>query len=316
MKHTLFALALLPSAALADPISFAWTPNPQTPQVDVALAKGYFTEAGLDVQLVTFASGREAFEALLGGQVDVAFMAEFPAATGALTKQDFAIVADLSRYTGSRIIGNTEQGALAAPADLAGKRIGTTLGTNVDYFLSEVLSTAGVEAEVINAAPGDLVPALLRGDVDAIVPFPTFYAGAAEALGDKYQELRPGGYAPHYVLAATTAMTGERGADLTAFLGALVKADADVSADPAAAAEAVSASMGGAVAPAELQKMWADVDLGTTLSTDLLDLLLSEASWIAAKGVVKADAPTAATIAPYLDATALSAVAPEAVTLD
>ncbi|WP_444666646.1 ABC transporter substrate-binding protein [Cereibacter changlensis] len=316
MKHTLFALALLPSAALADPISFAWTPNPQTPQVDVALAKGYFTEAGLDVQLVTFASGREAFEALLGGQVDVAFMAEFPAATGALTKQDFAIVADLSRYTGSRIIGNTEQGALAAPADLAGKRIGTTLGTNVDYFLSEVLRTAGVEAEVINAAPGDLVPALLRGDVDAIVPFPTFYAGAAEALGDKYQELRPGGYAPHYVLAATTAMTSERGADLTAFLGALVKADADVSAAPAAAAEAVSGSMGGAVAPAELQKMWADVDLGTTLSTDLLDLLLSEASWIAAKGVVKADAPTAATIAPYLDATALSAVAPEAVTLD
>ena len=313
MRHVAFALALLPTAALADPITFAWLPNAQTPQVDMALAGDYFTEAGLDVQLVPFASGREAFEALLGGQVDIAFMAEFPAATGALTGQDFAIVADLSRYTGSRIIGNAP---MASAADLAGKRIGTTLGTNVDYFLSTVLTTAGVEAEVINAAPGDLVPALVRGDVDAIVPFPTFYAGAADALGERYSELRPGGYAPHYVLSVTSAMTGERADDLTAFLGALVKADADVAADPVAAAAMVSTSLGGNVTAEALQAMWADMDFGTILAPDLLDLLVDEGKWIAAQGVVRADAPTADTIAPYLVGAPLAAAAPGNVTLD
>lgn len=309
MKHALLALALLPSAALADPVTFGWSPNAQTPQVDVALANDYFADAGLDVQIVPFASGREAFEALIGGQIDIAFMAEFPAATGALTGQDFAVVADLSRYTGSRIIGNADQGALATPADLAGKRIGTTLGTNVDYFLSTALTAAGVEAEIVNAAPGDLVPALVRGDVDAIVPFPTFYAGAAQALGDKYLELRPGGYDSHYILASTPEMTGARAGDLTAFLGALVKADADVAADPAAAAETVSASLGGNVSAEALQATWADMEFGTTLEPSLLDLLVSEGTWIAAQGVVKADTPTAETIAPYIVDAPLKAAA-------
>ena len=31
MKHAIFALSLIPAAAAADPITFAWTPNPQTP---------------------------------------------------------------------------------------------------------------------------------------------------------------------------------------------------------------------------------------------------------------------------------------------
>ncbi|TJZ89726.1 transporter substrate-binding domain-containing protein, partial [Paracoccus gahaiensis] len=288
MKHAIFALSLIPAAAMADPITFAWTPNPQTPQVDMALAQGYFDEAGLEVELVNFASGREAFEALLGGQVDIAFMAEFPAATGALTGQDFAIVADLTRYTGSRIIGNSDQSPLDSLADLDGKRIGTTLGTNVDYFLSTAMTQAGIEAEIINAAPGDLVPALVRGDVDAIVPFPTFYQGAQEALGELYLELRPGSYDPHYILAASPDMLA-READLTTFLGALVRADADVAADPQAAAEAVSASLSGNVSVEALQTMWEDMEFGTILNSDLLDLLVSEATWIVGQGVVRAD---------------------------
>ncbi|MFD1911157.1 ABC transporter substrate-binding protein [Halodurantibacterium flavum] len=315
MKHTILALSLFPAAAMADPIAFAWTPNPQTPQVDMALAQGYFDEAGLDVRLVTFASGREAFEALLGGQVDIAFMAEFPAATGALTGQNFAIVADLTRYTGSRIIGNSDRSPLDSLTDLEGKRIGTTLGTNVDYFLSTALAEAGVGAEIVNAAPGDLVPALVRGDVDAIVPFPTFYQGAQDALGDRYLELRPGIYDPHYILAASPAML-TREDELTTFLGALVRADADVAADPEAAAEAVSASLSGNVPVATLQEMWADMEFGTSLGPDLLDLLVSEAAWIVGQGVVRAEVPTTEDIAAFIVPGPLAAAAPDAVTLD
>ena len=315
MKLAILALSLFPAAAMADPITFAWTPNPQTPQVDMALAQGYFDEAGLDVALVNFASGREAFEALLGGQVDIAFMAEFPAATGALTGQDFAIVADLSRYTGSRIIGNSDQSPLDRLSDLDGKRIGTTLGTNVDYFLSTALTEAGVEAEIINAAPGDLVPALVRGDVDAIVPFPTFYQGAQDALGDRYLELRPGIYDPHYILTASPAMLA-REDELTTFLGALVRADADVAANPEAAAEAVSASLSGNVSAEALQEMWSDMEFGTILGRDLLDLLVSEARWIVGQGVVRADIPTSEDISAFFAPDPLTAAAPDAVSFD
>jgi NitT/TauT family transport system substrate-binding protein len=282
-------LAVLAPAAMAETLTFAWTPNPQTPQVDVAIAKGYFEDAGLDMEFVAFRTGREGFEAMLGGQVDITFMAEFPAAVGALTGQEFSVVADLARFTGSRVIVNTANGAVATPADLEGKRIGTTIGTNVNFFLDGVLADAGVEAEIVSAAPPDLVPALARGDVDAIVPFPTFYTAAASMLGDDYGELRVPGYQVHYILSASPEMTGERADDLRAFLTALARADADVKADPQAAMEAVSASLQGAMSPEDLATMWQDVEVGLELEQSLAELLVAEAAWILDQGVVNAE---------------------------
>ncbi len=316
LATTVLAAALnLPGLVAAEEIVFAWTPNPQTPQVDLALAEDAFASAGLDVSLVSFPSGREAFEALLGGQVDIAFMAEFPAATGALMGQDFVVVADLARYTGSRIIGNAEAGPLESAADLEGRRIGTTLGTNVDYFLSGVLKQAGVEAEIVNASPVDLVSALARGDVDAIVPFPTFYGAAQNALGDKYLELRAKGYEPHFILSATPEMAEERTGELEAFLGALVAADAQVSSDPDRAMAAVSASMQGALSEEALGAMWQDVEFGVELNGDLLELLASESAWIVGQGVINAEALSPEALRPYFADTALKTVAPETVDL-
>lgn len=311
----LAALVAVPVLAQAEEIVFAWTPNPQTPQVDVALAQGYFEAAGLDVSIVSFPTGREGFEALLGGQVDITFMAEFPAATGALRDQDFAIIADLARYTGSRIVGSAKAGPLDAPADLAGRRIGTTLGTNVNFFLAGVLEAAGVEAEIVNASPVDLVSALARGDVDAIVPFPTFYSAAQSALGDDYLELRSDAYKVHYILAASPAMLAREEA-LGAFLGALVQADAEVAAAPEAAMEAVAASMQGAMPVEAIGTMWQDVDLGLRLGSDLLDLLVAEAAWIVAQGVVNAEAPTREAMAAYFAGAPLAAIDPARVDLD
>ncbi|WP_172329458.1 ABC transporter substrate-binding protein [Mangrovicoccus sp. HB161399] len=303
-KLTQIALAAIiaaaPALAHAGKLVFAWSPNPSTPQVDVALAKGYFEEAGVDVQLVSFASGREGFEALLGGQVDVAFMAEFPAATGALMGQDFRIVGDLARYSGSRVIGNAGAGPLDSAADLAGRRIGTTIGTNVHYFLDGLLEDAGVEAEIVSAAPPDLVPAVARGDVGAIAAFPSFYAAAARVLGGDYAELRGGDYQVHYILAATPAMTGADSADLEAFLGALARADADVAADPAAAMQAVAASMQGAMPVEALQEMWQDVEFGLTLDGSLSSLILDEAGWILGQGVIRGEPLTAEALAAYM----------------
>jgi NitT/TauT family transport system substrate-binding protein len=309
------AAVSLPSFVFAETLTFAWTPNPQTPQVDIAIAKGYFEEAGLDMEFVAFRTGREGFEAMLGGQVDITFMAEFPAAVGALTGQEFGVVADLARFTGSRVIVNTTGGEVATPADIAGKKIGTTLGTNVNFYVDKILTDAGVEAEIISAAPPDLVPAVARGDVDAIVAFPSFYTAAKTTLGDDYGELRVPGYQVHYILSASPEMIGPRAADLEAFMGALAKADADVQADPAAAMAAVSASMSGAMSPDDLGTMWQDVDIGLKLDTGLAELLVAEADWILAQGVINGDAVTLEDMLGNFASDALAKVMPDAVDL-
>lgn len=305
----------IPTLLQAESLTFAWTPNPQTPQVDMAIANGYFEEAGLEVEFVAFRTGREGFEAMIGGQVDITFMAEFPAAVGALTGQEFAVIADLTRFTGSRVISNAQSGEIASPADLAGKRIGTTIGTNVNFYLDKVLSSAGVEAEIIGAAPPDLVPALARGDLDAIVPFPTFYSPAAQTLGDDYRELYVPGYQVHYILAATPEMTGERAEVLEAFMGALAKGDAAVKADPEAAMAAVAASMSGAMSTEALATMWQDVDIGLKLDTGLAELLVEEAAWILEQGVVKGEPVSVDDMLGHFAPAALQSVMPEAVDL-
>lgn len=311
----LAAVLSLPGAVTAEELTFAWSPNPQTPQVDIAIEKGYFEEAGLDINFVAFRTGREGFEAMLGGQVDITFMAEFPAAVGALTGQDFGVVADLARFTGSRMIVNTSGGAVASPADLAGKKIGTTLGTNVNFYLDKILTDAGIEAELVSASPPDLVAAVARGDVDAIVPFPSFYSAARTTLGDDYGELRVPGYQVHYILSASPEMINDRADVLASFMGALAKADADVKADPGAAMAAVSASMNGAMSPEDLSTMWQDVDIGLSLDTGLVELLVAEADWILAQGVVNGDAVSVEDMLGNFAPDALRAVLPDAVML-
>lgn len=318
MTRSLLLAALVaaaPVVAQAERIVFAWTPNPQTPQVDIALAEGMFEEAGLDVSIVSFPTGREGFEALLGGQVDITFMAELPAATGALRDQDFAIVADLARFTGSRIIGNATVSEFASAADLEGLRIGTTLGTNVHFMLSGVLDAAGVEATIVNASPVDLVSAITRGDVDAIAPFPTFFAAAADALGENYRALGVETYQVHYILAARPAMLAREEA-LQTFLSVLARADEIVAADPERAMAAVSASLGGAMSPEALGVMWQDVELGMTLSNSLLDLLVDQSAWIVRQGVINAAPKTREEMLGFFAPEALQAVDASRVTLD
>jgi ABC-type nitrate/sulfonate/bicarbonate transport system substrate-binding protein len=311
---TTLALLVSPARA-AEKLVFAWTPNPQTPQVDVALAKGYFKAADLDVQLVAFASGREGFEALIGGQVDVSFMAEFPASVGVLRGQKFGIIGDLARFRGSRIIASGKGGELKSAADLNGLRIGTTLGTNVDYFLSKVLTANGIKAELVNAAPGDLVPALVRGDIRAAVMFPTFYGAAKRTLAGDYRDLKAADYSPHYILAASAKALADRPKVLEAFLAALVKADADVAADPASAQVAVLANLKAAMPKEELAELWKDTEFGLTLDGELLDLLKAQAAWIVERGVVKAAVPADAVFRAAFADGPLKTVKPDAVKL-
>lgn len=308
-------LGSISSARAADELTFAWSPAPQMPQVDVALAEKLFERAGLKVTIVTFPTGREAFEALTGGQADLASMAELPAVIGALRGQDFAVVADLARYTGSRII-TTSASKIMSPADLAGKRLGVTLGTNTDFFLSKVLQAAGTTGIIVNAAPPDLLPALVRGDVDAIAPFPNVYPAAKKALGDNYVEIRSSLYQPHFVVAASRSALTTKAVAVTKFLGALKDADKIIASEPDKAAAAVVATLKGNIDAAGVKAIWADTQVATKLGPDLPVLLLEQAQWVISKGVVKVAQPvTAETLVRFVAGGLLRAVAPEAVTI-
>lgn len=282
-------VAALCSAVQADPIILGTTPNLQTAPIVVALDQGYFREAGVEIELVNFTSGRAALEAILGGQLDMAFMAEYPVAVAALNDQDFKVVTVLSRYTANRIVSKASVG-FNSVADLEGKKIGTTLGSNANYFTEVLLDKAGVTAEIVNVAPPDIVPALVRGDIDAGVMFPDFYPAAADALGDDYREQISPDYVAQFVISASPKMLETREGEVEGFLSALIKAETFIKDHPTEAQAMLAKASQGALSVEAVAKAWSEAEYEIVLDQSLLDLLVSEGQWVVKSGMVSGEA--------------------------
>ena len=188
------------SASNAGEITIGMAPNLQTLPIVVAMSEGYFADEKIKLKIVKFTSGRRALEALIGGQLDVAFMAEYPVSIASLRKQPFGTFTTLSRYTANRMISKASIG-FKDPSSLSGKKIGTTKGSNTEFFTEALIEKFKIDAEVINVSPADIVPALARGDIDAGIMFPDFYPAAEKALGADYREYRSDAYIAWFVLS-------------------------------------------------------------------------------------------------------------------
>tara|TARA_R110002126_G_scaffold9340_4_gene42470 strand:+ start:173 stop:1132 length:960 start_codon:yes stop_codon:yes gene_type:complete len=294
------------SSAIADKITIGTAPNLQTLPIVVAQSEGYFVEEGIDLETVKFTSGRRALEALIGGQLDIAFMAEYPVSIASLRKQPFGTFTTLSRYTANRMISKASIG-FEDPSSLEGKKIGTTKGSNTEFFTEAVLEQFGVTAEVINVSPPDIVPALARGDIDAGIMFPDFYPAAEKALGDDYREFRSDAYIAWFVLSATPDMLENRADELAAFVRALIKAEDFIKTNPEAAQAALAEATEGLLSLELVKAKFNEAEYEIGLANGLLDILETQAKWVVSKGMVEAE-PSRELIKSYLATGPLEAV--------
>ena len=307
-------LSLVASSAFAqDRVSIAWTPSADIPQIAQAIDKKLWAEQGLEVRIVPFPTGREALEALIGGQVDFASMAELPAVTAALRQQKFAVLARLSKYRANRIISNGID--LKSARDLAGRKVALTVGTNSHFALDWELDAAGVKAEVVNVAPPDIVPALSRGDVEAAVMFPSFFDQAKRVLGDKYRELITPGYVTNMLLAGTADVIEKRPEQAKKVMAALLKADALVAQDPAGTQDTIARVVGKVINVDAVRAAWPDYEYKVALDKDLLTLMVREGQWIVKRGSVKNVEATVQLFRSYLNDSALKILAADRVQL-
>ncbi len=311
LKHTLSgaAAALLATTAMAETtaVTIGGGPYLDIPQLSVAMDQNLWAENGLEAEVIPFRTGRSAFEALLGGQLEFAFMAEFPAVIGAMQEQEFRVIAEMSQYTATRIIhgGDPEIDTIA---ELDGLSVGLTAGTNVHYMFENEVAAAGIEVEIVSIGPADIVPALARGDIDAGAMFPSFYAGAAEVLGDAYQEIPVDSYGTHFILAATLEMIEESPDVVAAVLASLYAGEQVVTSDPAASHQAVSNVLGGTLSPEDVALASANYDFRMQLNQEMLELMVDEGAWIIGRGSIEGETPTVKSIAPYIDGSFLAEI--------
>ncbi len=305
----------LPAAADATKVTIGGGPYLDIPQLSVAMDRNLWAEQGLEAEVIPFQSGRAAFEALLGGQLDFAFLAEFPAVIGAMRDQKFAVIAEMSQYTATRLV-HTGGSDVTKVADLAGKPVGVTAGTNVHFMLENELKAAGIEAEIVSVGPPDIVPALARGDVFAGAMFPSFYQGAKKTLGDRYSEIRIDSYGTHFILVATRKMIDESPQAVTGVLQALYNGEEVVLSDPAEAHAAVSRVLSGTLKPDDVAAAWGNYRHNMNLNSALLDLMVREGVWIHARGSIKGDVPTVELMRAYVAPKFLAGINADRVSLD
>jgi ABC-type nitrate/sulfonate/bicarbonate transport system substrate-binding protein len=203
--------------------------------------KGYFKSEGLDVTLRVFSSGAEGAQAFKALGAEMLEAGEMPAMLFVNRNAgSTALIAQVAQSSkGIQLIGPTN---IKGPADLKGKKIATNLGSTTEYYLTKYLSDNKLAGQVtvINLDPGSQVPALIRGDVDAIVSF--LEVGVRVLSSDRYHLIDAWGSS--LMLAATTKFADSQPEAVEGILRALKRAAADVRADPKAALAAVSGSYG------------------------------------------------------------------------
>ena len=199
----------------------------------IALERGYFADAGLDVELVFFQAAQPMAVAIASGDIDYAVTAVSGglislAQKGAIKVVGGALSED-SNLDGQKILVSDAafQAGVTDPSKLGGKSFGITQsGSSFHYMGSQIAGAEGVELSFKPLQKvGAVIGALKSGQIDAwsIVPHiakPLAGSGAVHIIGDVKD------YVPDYQI--TTVFTSAKNAaderDMTqSFLSAFSK---------------------------------------------------------------------------------------------
>lgn len=162
------ALMSLSASALAEPLKIGYSDWPGWVAWEVAMQKGWFKEAGVEVQLEWFdyVASMEAFSA---GKLDGVGMTNGDAlVTGAAGGKSVMILINDYSNGNDMIIGKP---GVTSLKDLKGKKVGIEIGFVDHLLLLNGLKKAGLtEADVtlVNAPTNETPQVLASGDVDAI----------------------------------------------------------------------------------------------------------------------------------------------------
>lgn len=259
MRHTLFTtlsgLALagtlgLPALAQEDltdiRLRLAWVTGGVDAPFFVAKEMGYFAEAGLDVDIVDGNGSTGTIQAVGNGdfEIGIAGMGALAQAQQAAGADSLIAVAGLVQKDPSSIIA-LEGSGITEPSDLEGKRFGTDAGNFEDGMIRAFAEANDVDLDLVDVViingGADRV-ALLNGDVD-------FINGWANPDGDKVAAMHPIEdpilFADHGVNILGSSVIvrkdwlAENEEVVSGFLEAIVRAKAEVEADPEAARDMI-----------------------------------------------------------------------------
>lgn len=217
----------------------------------IARKEGYYEDLlGVDVNVVSFSSGKDVNTALASGSIDVTELGTSPAALGLSSGLEYSVIGigDIIGSAESLVVKNDS--GITDVKDLAGKKIATPFASTSHYSLLNAIELAGINATDVNLLDmeaDDIFAAWQRGDIDgAYIWYPVLDKlisdnGTVITGSDKLAEQ---GVVTGDLLVARTEFAEQNPELVSKFLQAVLKANDVYFNDPETAYADIAAVLG------------------------------------------------------------------------
>ena len=283
--------------------------------VHIAEENGYFLEEGIDVETKGYPTGKAALEATFNGEVDMATVSDTPIVANSFERNDFAVLAtilDSARH--AKALARKDKN-ISTPQDLVGKKVATTIGTTAHFFMVTFFTLNRIDTsdvEIVNLKPGEMVEAIVNGDVDAIFAWEPNILESQKRLGDNAIVLPSRvGYEATFNLTTKNDFIENHPESIRKIIKALAKAEEFTKDNREESVDIIASHLG--ADREDIDKLWDDYRFRLSLSQTLITTLEDEARWaIKSSFTDKTEVPN---YLDYIHMDALEEVKPEAISI-
>jgi taurine transport system substrate-binding protein len=178
-------LTLAMGGAAHPQMRVGWQSGDVNTEFTFAVETKKFEGEGLRVELKPFPAGPAMLPALAAGEIDVAWLGEFPAVTGFANGLPLEVfMVQHMHRSHIRLVARPDAG-ITTLLDLKGRKIGVSIGSTGHFHLLRALAAAGLSQQdvtLINLAPANMLPAYAAGQIDAALTWEP-HVGAMEGRG-------------------------------------------------------------------------------------------------------------------------------------
>ena len=204
----IISLAVLGGSLLASPVHAAeklnafmnWTLHGQHAPWFVAKARGYFAQAGLDVNIQRGFGSGDTVKKLLTGVADIGLADPLPIILAVAEGQPIKAIMGGFTLEPCVLYSAADKGNVHVPKDMEGKSMGGPPADNCLILLRAVMEKAGADyskVKIENMDPPTRIPMLAAGRIDAAADFTGSEILWSKALREAGKQVVTMPYAPY-----------------------------------------------------------------------------------------------------------------------
>jgi NitT/TauT family transport system substrate-binding protein len=295
-------------------INFGTVPVAAAALIYIAQDQHFFVANGLSVNIKDYNTGTVTTKALLEGDLDIAWVAEFPFVHRAFAKEKISIIAVVDRFNEQCLFGRKDRG-ISTIADLKGKKIGIPRNTIAEFYLGRFLELNGMniqDVSLIDVPPPRSTDAITGGSIDGVIAWEPYTSQIRVNLPDRVVAFPIQSNQPGYgAITGRNDWINKHPEIVSRFLKSLAQAEESLTRNPAAAKVILRKRLN--YDDVFTETIWSENQFSLSLDQSLITAMEDEARWmIKNKMTREREVPD---FMNYIYVDGLKAVKPEAVNI-